>query len=204
MQSFPALTRGQGAAESILFANEGAKVVIADVLDTETRALAEEINRKSGARLALAIHLDVTRAADWRNAVDTCEREFGGLDILVNNAGILNFKRIEDTSEEEWDSVVPVNQKGIWLGKASNLGTVVGGAGPYTCRRLIQRLRCQASTIRRGSAVRPTAGCRGSSAGSALEARYRSVAGRRRGGTSSASRRGNHVGASGARSPAGR
>jgi cyclopentanol dehydrogenase len=108
--------RGQGAAESILFANEGAQVVIADVLDTETRALAEEINRKAGSRLALAIHLDVTRAADWRNAVDTCEREFGGLDILVNNAGILNFKRIEDTSEEEWDSVVAVNQKGVWLG----------------------------------------------------------------------------------------
>ena len=108
--------RGQGAAESRLFANEGAKVVIADVLDTETRSLAEEINRKAGSRLALAIHLDVTRAADWRNAVETCEREFGGLDILVNNAGILNFKRIEETSEEEWDSVVAVNQKGVWLG----------------------------------------------------------------------------------------
>jgi NAD(P)-dependent dehydrogenase (short-subunit alcohol dehydrogenase family) len=108
--------RGQGAAESRLFANEGAKVVIADVLDTETRSLAEEINRKAGSRLALAMHLDVTRAADWRNAVDTCEREFGGLDILVNNAGILNFKRIEETSEEEWDSVVAVNQKGVWLG----------------------------------------------------------------------------------------
>ncbi|MGZ5259802.1 MAG: glucose 1-dehydrogenase [Burkholderiales bacterium] len=108
--------RGQGAAESRLFANEGAKVVIADVLDTETRSLAEEINRTAGSRLALAMHLDVTRAADWRNAVDTCEREFGGLDILVNNAGILNFKRIEETSEEEWDSVVAVNQKGVWLG----------------------------------------------------------------------------------------
>ena len=108
--------RGQGAAESRLFANEGAKVVIADVLDTETRSLAEEINRKAGSRLALAMHLDVTRAADWRDAVDTCEREFGGLDILVNNAGILNFKRIEETSEEEWDSVVAVNQKGVWLG----------------------------------------------------------------------------------------
>jgi cyclopentanol dehydrogenase len=108
--------RGQGAAESRLFANEGAKVVIADVLDTETRSLAEEINRKAGSRVALAMHVDVTRAADWRNAVETCEREFGGLDILVNNAGILNFKRIEETSEEEWDSVVAVNQKGVWLG----------------------------------------------------------------------------------------
>jgi hypothetical protein len=86
----------------------------------------------------------------------------------------------------------------------STLGRVVGGAGPYTCRRLIQRLRFRASTIRRGSAVRPTASSRGSCAGSALESRNQFVDGRRRGGTSSASRRGNRVGASGSRSSAGR
>ena len=112
--------RGQGAAEARLFVGEGAKVVIGDVLDTEARELAAQINRRaesqSGSPAALAIHLDVTRAADWRAALDACEREFGGLDILVNNAGILNFSRIEDTSEEEWDSVVAVNQKGVWLG----------------------------------------------------------------------------------------
>src|SRR5271169_1005849 len=65
---------------------------------------------------------------------------------------------------------------------------VAGGAGPYTCRRLIQRLRSRTSTIRRGSAVHPTAGSRGSSAGSALESQNQSVDGRRGGGTSSASR----------------
>jgi NAD(P)-dependent dehydrogenase (short-subunit alcohol dehydrogenase family) len=108
--------RGQGAAESRMFVDEGANVVIADVLDSEAQELAAEINRKRGHRAALAIHLDVTRAADWRAVVDTCEREFGGLDVLVNNAGILNFNRIEDTTEEEWDAVVAVNQKGVWLG----------------------------------------------------------------------------------------
>jgi cyclopentanol dehydrogenase len=108
--------RGQGAAESRLFVREGAKVAIGDVLDSETRALAEEINHRAGSRAAITVHLDVTRAADWRAALDVCQREFGGLDILVNNAGILNFSRIEDTSEEEWDSVVAVNQKGVWLG----------------------------------------------------------------------------------------
>jgi hypothetical protein len=82
--------------------------------------------------------------------------------------------------------------------------TVAGGAGPHTCRRLIQRLRFQASTIRRGSAVRPTAGSRGSSAGSALASRNQSLDGRRPGGTSSASKRGNRFGASGSRSPAAR
>jgi len=108
--------RGQGAAEARLFAGEGAKVVIGDVLDAEAAKTAQEINSKSGARAAAAVHLDVTRAADWRAAVDTCTREFGGLDILVNNAGIAYMGGVEDTTEEGWDSVINVNQKGVWLG----------------------------------------------------------------------------------------
>ena len=108
--------RGQGAAEARLFTAEGAKVVIGDVLDKETSALAEGINKSAGQKVSLPIHLDVTRASDWRAAVDACEHEFGGLDILVNNAGILNIKGIAETSEEEWDAVVTVNQKGVWLG----------------------------------------------------------------------------------------
>jgi len=107
--------RGQGAAEGRLFAAEGAKVVLGDVLDAECRATAEQINQ-SHPKSALALHLDVTRAADWRAAVDTCEREFGGLDILVNNAGIVSMKGVAETTEEEWDAVVGINQKGVWLG----------------------------------------------------------------------------------------
>ena len=108
--------RGQGAAEARLFAGEGAKVVIGDVLDDQCNKTADQINLKSGDNTAVGLHLDVTRAADWRSAVETCERHFGGLDVLVNNAGILNVKGIEDTSEEEWDSIVNINQKGVWLG----------------------------------------------------------------------------------------
>jgi cyclopentanol dehydrogenase len=108
--------RGQGAAETRLFVKEGARVAIGDVLDAETRKLSEEVNREAGSRVTLPVRLDVTRAADWRAAVEACEREFGGLDILVNNAGILNVKGVGDTSEEEWDAVINVNQKGVWLG----------------------------------------------------------------------------------------
>jgi len=108
--------RGQGAAEARLFAGEGARVVIGDVRDDLCKKTADEINAKAGAKSALALHLDVTRAADWRAAVEACEREFGGLDILVNNAGIANVKGIEETTEEEWDSIVNINQKGVWLG----------------------------------------------------------------------------------------
>ena len=107
--------RGQGAAEARLFTAEGAKVVLGDVLDKEAAAVAEQIN-KSAPKTAVALRLDVTRAADWRNAVETCEREFGGLDILVNNAGIVSMKGVDETSEEEWDAVVGINQKGVWLG----------------------------------------------------------------------------------------
>jgi cyclopentanol dehydrogenase len=120
--------RGQGAAEARLFVAEGAKVVIGDVLDKEARALAEEINR-SKPKSVLPIHLDVTRASDWRAAVDACEREFGALDILVNNAGILNLKGIVETSEEEWDAVVTVNQKGVWLGMKAAVGAMRNHGG---------------------------------------------------------------------------
>jgi cyclopentanol dehydrogenase len=108
--------RGQGAAEARLFATEGAKVVIGDVRGDLLKKTAEEINASAGSQVARAVHLDVTRAADWRAAIDTCIREFAGLDILVNNAGIANMKGLEQTSEEEWDAVVNVNQKGVWLG----------------------------------------------------------------------------------------
>jgi len=102
--------RGQGAAEAMRFVLEGAKVVVGDVLDEQAHKLADEISAQAASRAVVAVHLDVTRAADWRAAVDACVREFGGLDILVNMSGL------EDTSEELWDSIVNINQKGVWLG----------------------------------------------------------------------------------------
>ena len=92
--------RGQGAAEARLFVSEGAKVAIGDVLDDQCRKTADQINAKAGAKSVIATHLDVTRGADWRAAVERCQREFGGLDILVNNAGIANVKGVEETTEE--------------------------------------------------------------------------------------------------------
>jgi NAD(P)-dependent dehydrogenase (short-subunit alcohol dehydrogenase family) len=86
------------------------------VLDDHCHKIADDINVNARAKSAIPLHLDVTRAADWRAAVESCQREFGGLDILVNNAGIANIKGIEETSEEEWDSIVNINQKGVWLG----------------------------------------------------------------------------------------
>jgi cyclopentanol dehydrogenase len=121
--------RGQGAAEARLFVGEGAKVVIGDVLDDLCKKTADEINSRSGGKAVVALHLDVTRAADWRAAVDACERQFGGLDVLVNNAGIANVKGIEETSEEEWDSIVNINQKGVWLGMKAAVPSMRGRGG---------------------------------------------------------------------------
>jgi NAD(P)-dependent dehydrogenase (short-subunit alcohol dehydrogenase family) len=108
--------RGQGAAEGRLFVNEGASVVLTDVLDKDGERLAAELNRGSTKERAVYLHLDVSKAADWDRAVSAAERQFGGLDILVNNAGILSLAGIEQTSEEEWQQVIDINQKGVWLG----------------------------------------------------------------------------------------
>ncbi len=106
--------RGQGATEVKLFAREGAKVVLGDLLDDQGRKVEAEVRGSGGE--ATYVHLDVTREADWRAAVDTAVTLYGKLDVLVNNAGILLLKGIEETSEEEWDRIMAVNSKGVFFG----------------------------------------------------------------------------------------
>ena len=103
--------RGMGAEEALLFAREGAKVVIADVLD-EGRDIAAQI----GGGQAIFARLDVTNEGDWQRAVSLAEEVYKRLDILVNNAGVSAVGGIEDTTEEEWDRVMSVNAKGVFLG----------------------------------------------------------------------------------------
>ena len=106
--------RGQGAAEAALFAREGAAVVFGDILDEQGKSVEGEIRSESGK--ATYVHLDVTIEQDWRSAVQLAVSSYGKLDILVNNAGILLQKGIEDTSGEEWDRLMEVNVKGVFLG----------------------------------------------------------------------------------------
>jgi 3(or 17)beta-hydroxysteroid dehydrogenase len=106
--------RGMGAVEARLFAQEGAKVTIGDVLEDEGRKLEAEINATGGE--ALFVRLDVTSEADWQKAVEAATDRFGKLDVLVNNAGISGRGRVEDTTVEEWDRVMEVNAKGVFLG----------------------------------------------------------------------------------------
>ena len=106
--------RGQGAAEARLFAAEGAKVVFGDILD-ELGAQVEAEIRELGSE-ANYVHLDVTSEADWAAAVQAAVDRYGKLDILVNNAGIVSWGRLEDSSSEEWDRIMEVNAKGVFLG----------------------------------------------------------------------------------------
>jgi len=106
--------RGQGAAEAKLFAGEGAKVVFGDILDDLGKQVEAEIHEVGGE--ALYIHLDVTNAADWASAVEAAVSRYGRLDVLVNNAGITIRKTIEDTTEEDWDRIMAINAKGVFLG----------------------------------------------------------------------------------------
>ncbi|HTO57843.1 MAG TPA: glucose 1-dehydrogenase [Pseudomonadales bacterium] len=102
--------RGQGAEEGRLFASEGATVVLADVLDDLGRQTAAEIQ---GAQY---LHLDVRSESEWQATVDAVVAHHGRVDVLVNNAAIDLAKRFEQTTLEEFERIVSINQTGVFLG----------------------------------------------------------------------------------------
>ena len=106
--------RGMGAAEARIFAREGAKVIIADILEDDGRQTEALINETGGD--AVFVRLDVARREDWDAAISLAVARFGKLDILVNNAGVGIGGSIEDTTVETWDAVMDVNAKGVFLG----------------------------------------------------------------------------------------
>ena len=106
--------RGQGAVEARMFAEEGASVVIGDILDEQGRQTEAEL-QELGYNVTY-VHLDVTSESDWESAVQAAVSTYGKLDILLNNAGILIRKNIEETTEEDWDRIFSVNAKGVFLG----------------------------------------------------------------------------------------
>ncbi len=107
-------SRGMGAEEARLFAKEGAKVVIGDVLEDEGQRLAAQIGEEGGE--ALFVALDVTSEAQWQAAIAATVARFGKLDVLVNNAGIGGHGTVENTTVEDWDRVMDINAKGVFLG----------------------------------------------------------------------------------------
>ncbi|HCL25865.1 MAG TPA: cyclopentanol dehydrogenase [Dehalococcoidia bacterium] len=109
--------KGMGAVEAKLFAQEGAKVVIGDIREEEGRKIEAEINETGGE--CVFVPLDVTDEDAWQKAVDEAVTRFGKLDILVNNAGVFLHHTVEDTSSDEWDLMMDINAKGVFLGAKS-------------------------------------------------------------------------------------
>jgi 3alpha(or 20beta)-hydroxysteroid dehydrogenase len=103
--------RGTGEATARLLAAEGARVVVADVLEEPGRLVAKEIG--DAARFAA---LDVTSEAQWADVVEATRRDLGGVDVLVNNAGVLHMAAVDATSLEDYERVIRVNQIGPFLG----------------------------------------------------------------------------------------
>lgn len=156
--------RGQGAAEARLFVARGARVVVADVLADEGRAVAAELG-DDGA----FVELDVTDAGGWDAAVATAVERFGRLDVLVNNAGIVRAGWLDDLAEDDYMAVVRVNQLGTFLGmraaapalRAAGSGAIVNvssiaglqgvaGAMPYVASKWAIRGMTKAAAIELG------------------------------------------------------
>ncbi|WP_454041715.1 SDR family NAD(P)-dependent oxidoreductase [Cellulosimicrobium sp. Marseille-Q8652] len=116
--------RGLGAAYVRALHAEGARVVVADLLEEESRALADELGER-----VLALRLDVTDEESWAAAVDATVGAFGALDVLVNNAGIANAGRIERYGREKWDAVIAVNLTGTYLGVRAVLPALRAAGG---------------------------------------------------------------------------
>ena len=105
---------GMGAEECRIFAREGAKVVIADVMEEEGRQVEAEIAESGGD--AVFMKLDVTSESDWEAAVEATVDRYGKVDVLVNNAGISGTHHPDTLSTEAWDTFMDINAKGVFLG----------------------------------------------------------------------------------------
>src|ERR1700678_437764 len=97
--------RGMGAAEARLFAEEGAQVAIADILDADGIALA-----KSLGDAAEYLHLDVSSEQGWEQTVERTVARYGAINVLINNAGIAHFGPLLQTSTADYQRIIDVNQ----------------------------------------------------------------------------------------------
>lgn len=116
--------RGTGEVVARRFAREGAKVVVADVLDELGGAVVRDLGED-----ALYQHLDVSDEGDWGRGIAETLRRFGRIDILVNNAAVLHMASIAETTAEDFLRVVRVNQFGTFLGIRSVCGAMKAAGG---------------------------------------------------------------------------
>lgn len=155
---------GMGKADALLFAKEGAKVVITDIQDEKIQAVAKEITDQGG--VAVALTQDVTSEQDWARVTETALTQFGKIDILVNNAGISSATPFLETDLELWNKVMNINVTSVFLGQKYviphminggggsiiNISSIAGltggsGTGPYTASKGAVRLLTKATAV---------------------------------------------------------
>jgi NAD(P)-dependent dehydrogenase (short-subunit alcohol dehydrogenase family) len=105
---------GIGQAIALIFSEEGAKVVVADLNEERGEETVNQIKEKGGE--AIFVKTDVSNSEDINKMVETCLNNFSQVDILVNNAGIHKSLPLTETSEEDWDKILKINLKGVFLG----------------------------------------------------------------------------------------
>jgi len=155
---------GMGREEAVLFAKEGATVVVTDIQEDKVNEVVDEIIANGGQ--AVGQPHDVTDEDAWaritRETIDT----YGKIDILVNNAGISINQKLHETSVEQWDKVLDINLTGTFLGMKyvipnmmeNNQGSIInissisgltggGGASPYTASKGAVRMLTKAAAI---------------------------------------------------------
>ena len=125
--ALPGELMGFGGAAAHLFVREGAKVVITDVRD-ELGEQAAAALREAGGDVRY-LHLDVTSASQWTDAIEATLSNYGKLDVLVNNAGISISARVEDLSEADWDAELSVHAKGVFLGTRAAIPVMRANGG---------------------------------------------------------------------------
>ena len=114
--------RGQGADEARLFRAEGAEVFITDVLEAQGVQVAAEIGA------SFMLH-DVSSEAGWKTVVDSMLAKHGRIDVLVNNAGVFKLGRMLDTSTDDYDRIIAINQKAVFLGMRAVAPTMCEAKG---------------------------------------------------------------------------
>jgi 3alpha(or 20beta)-hydroxysteroid dehydrogenase len=119
--------RGQGAAHARRLAQEGAAVIVGDVLEELGEGQAAQL--RAAGHDAAFVRLDVTAPTDWAAAVGTAEQRFGRLDVLVNNAGVVRVASILDETDDGWHTTMTVNATGVFYGMRAAIPALrrVGG-----------------------------------------------------------------------------
>ena len=132
---------GIGRSIALTFAREGAKVVVADLNEKGGSETADLVKKEKGE--AIFVKVDVSQAKNIEQMVEDCLKEFGRVDILVNNAGIVKMSPLHETTEEDWDKILGVNLKSVFLsskkvlpimlsqgkGKIINVASIAGLVG---------------------------------------------------------------------------